>query len=390
MMIRIYPIVDSPITLGDYAFALNKVFQSSAQKEFILSLLALTQSSFVYPTSSGNAAFYIILKAFSKRSMRNEVVLPAYTAGSLVVAVKKAGLTPVLCDISLKDFNLDKEHLLKVVSGNTLAVNCVHMFGIPMHGIVELSRSLPEGVYLIEDCAQSMGAKIQEDLAGSFGDISFYSFNRGKNMPLCGGGCISTNSESLAREVEKEFKHLDKEAGFIIAVKALAFMLAVNPYFYGSFFDLLARFKDTAPPEDFTVKKISDFQADLCLSLARKRCELFRKRSENGMFLFRGLKCVSGIILPEIHANVHPVFNRLPVIFEDVNRRDVAKAALWKAGFEASVMYGLSLHHMFDLGYRLEDFPNANYLAGHLLTLPVYPSLRQRDLDRMVEVIKKI
>jgi len=235
-----------------------------------------------------------------------------------------------------------------------------------------------------------MGAKIQEGLVGSFSDISFYSFNRGKNMPLCGGGCIATNSESLALDVEKEYRNLAKETGVIIAAKALVFTLAVNPYFYGSFFGLLARFKGIAPASDFPVKKISDFQADLCLALARKRFELFRKRSENGMYLLKGLKNAKDLILPVIHANVHPVFNRLPVIFEDVSRREAAIKALWKAGIEASVMYDKPLHHMFDLGYRLEDFPNANYLAGHLLTLPVYPSLRQRDLDRMVEVIKKI
>jgi len=389
-MIRILPIIDSPVTADDYAFALNKVIQSSGQKEFILTLLALTQSSFVYPACSGNCAFYLILKALSKKSMRKEVVLPAYTAGSLVVVVKKAGLKPVLCDISLKDFNLDKGHLLKAVSDNTLAVNCAHMFGIPMHGIVQLRQELPEHIYLIEDCAQSMGARIQEDPVGAFSDISFYSFNRGKNISLCGGGCISTNSGSLALEVEKEYRHLSKEAGILIPARVLAFSLAVNPYFYGSFFDLLARFKSMAVPGDFPVKKISDFQADLCLALVRRQSGLFRKRYENGMYLLEGLKDARDLILPVIHANVHPVFNRLPVVFEDASRREAAIKALWKAGIEASVMYGEPLHHMFDLGYGPEDFPNSVYLAGHLLTLPVYPSLRQSDLARMVEVIKKI
>lgn len=389
-MMRILPIVDSPVTLADYAFVLNKALRASMQKEFILDLQDLTGSRFVYPVSSGNAAFYLILKALAKISRRKEVVLPAYTASSLVVAVKKAGLKPALCDISLKDFNLDKEHLLKVVSGNTLAVNCVHMFGIPMHGIAGLKQELADGVYLIEDCAQSMGARVQQGLAGDFADVSFYSFNRGKNLPLGGGGCIATDSENLAFLIEKEYGHLAKEAGWPISARVMAFAVAVNPYFYGSFYDLLSRFKDRAPPVDFPVKKISGFQAGLYLALAGKKPQLFMRRSENGMYLLNGLKDARGLILPEIHANVHPVFNRLPVIFEDASRRESAIKALWKAGIEASVMYGKPLHYMFYLGYRAEDFPNADYLAGHLLTLPAYPSLSQPDIDRMIEVIKKI
>jgi len=80
-------------------------------------------------------------------SPHSEVILPAYTAGSLVVAVGKAGLKPVLCDISLDNYNAAAPDMLRLVGADTLAVVCVHMFGIPVDGIEKLRQGMPAGVF---------------------------------------------------------------------------------------------------------------------------------------------------------------------------------------------------------------------------------------------------
>ncbi len=166
--------------------------QNSSEKDFAALLAGSTGNKYIYLVNSGLTAFYLALLALKNHSERQEVVLPAYTAGSLVVAIKKAGLKPVLCDITLEDFNLDRKILSGVVSGNTLAVVAVHMFGIPISDISGIKQKIPSGVCLIEDCCQAEGGKVDNLEVGSFGELSFFSFNRGENFSTFGGGGIAT------------------------------------------------------------------------------------------------------------------------------------------------------------------------------------------------------
>lgn len=392
-MLAKLPIIGSPITLRNLYYALKSMHNRTASEDFTLALSKFMQSKYIYLTNSGISAFYIILKTLKEKSKKQEVILPAYTAGSLVVGVRKAGLVPVLCDISAQDFNVTADSLLNAVSGDTLAVVAVHMFGIGIRGIEDLRKRLSSDVFLIEDCAQSMGSKIKEKQLGSFSDVSFFSFGRGKNLSVYAGGCTVTSNEEIARGIEKEWKALKEESLFFelsLPLKNFAFSLAINPLIYGPFFSFVFHFKDTTPPRDFAVRKMSNFQAGLGLKIMEGAEVVFSKRCQNGLFLINALKDTKGIILPKIHDSAHFVFTRFPILFEDQGKRERIEKRLWRRGIESSRMYLRPLHLMFDLGYKKEDFPNANYFAERLVTLPVHPLVRKEDLERMVEAIKEI
>ncbi|MFC1599200.1 DegT/DnrJ/EryC1/StrS family aminotransferase, partial [Candidatus Omnitrophota bacterium] len=152
---------------------------AKAQNKFTQALSSSINRKYLFFFNSGLASFFIILKMLQETSSRKEVILPAYTAPSLVVAVKKAGLIPVLCDISLDDFNVDFVSLSHLVTEKTLCILGVHMFGIVSTGLSDLKKRFPD-VFIIEDCAQSMGSKLDGITIGALSDISFFSFNRGK------------------------------------------------------------------------------------------------------------------------------------------------------------------------------------------------------------------
>jgi len=393
-MLTRLPIISSCIDWRGFSRALKRIGDKNISEEFNSELSAYLGLGPVYLTNSGISSFYLILKGLKEKSARKEVVLPAYTAGSLVVAVMKAGLRPVLCDISLEDFNLDKGSLLKAVSSDTLAVICVHMFGIGIRFIEELKKEMPQDVSLIEDCAQSMGTRVGRRYTGSFGDLSFFSFNRGKNLPAFGGGCIIINSQEMTEGIDSVYGREIKDDGgwsdFNLFTKALAFSFASNPFIYYCGYPLISRFKETAPPKDFAMRKIHNFQAGLGLELMRKREEIFTRRHHNGAYLLGALSGSAGIALPKISEEIFPVFNRFPVLFQDPRKKDIAERRLWENGIEASRMYLRPLHHMFDLGYKQQEFPNAVYFSERLLTLPAHPALRQEDLERMTKVVLKI
>jgi len=388
-MISRLPIIAPAATGGDIVSAL--LAGGPRQNPFARQLISSIGMAHVYLTGSGSAAFYCCLSMLAKTSFRKEMVLPAYTAGSLVTVARQAGLTPVLCDISPEDFNLDIAKLPGSLSARTLAVVPVHMFGIGVKDIGTLKEAT-RGIYLVEDCCQAMGSIAGARPVGKTGDISLFSFNRGKNFPLSGGGCCGTNNELLAKELGKETVRLSRRGGkdsLAAAARALAFYIGTRQLLYGLANGLAARFRETTPPKSIPLEAMTDFDAGLGSRLLQSAEALFSLRYSNGMFLLNGLKGIPGIRLPRFDAKDRPVFNRFPVVFEDLGRLSRVEKELWKQGIESSRMYAKPLHHMFDLGYKPEEFPEACFFAQHLLTLPVHPQCSQKQLERMMEVIKR-
>ena len=387
-MIRKIPIVAHPITFDD----LLKGFQKFPKGKLSKKLTEHINGKYIYFASSGSAALYLILKAISEGDSRTEVIIPAYTASSVVYAIKKAGLNPVLCDISLNDFNMDMDKAVRLFNKNTLAIIGVHMFGIVQNGLPQLQRSFP-GVYTIEDCCQSFGSKIKNYNIGGLGAVSFSSFNRGKNLPVFGGGIIATNNVKLAGKIEtlaQELEPQSAKAKMLNILKIFALSIAVNPYVYAMLDPLIQRFREKPPLREFDVRKFTNYQAAVALSLLENFYESAQQRYENAMKIIEAVKDIDGISGPYVDAQSQPAFNRLPLIFEDIDRKNKVAKRLLKAGIETSAMYYKPLHHLMDLGYKHDDFPNAVYFSDHLLTFPTHPFLQKDDINKIINIIKNV
>ena len=133
-MLRRIPQIGTDLIFDDIysgyvnAFAKRKI-------DFAKDLSRYLSSDHAYLVNSGTAAFYIILEALKGISRKKKIILPSYTAPAMVLPILKAGLKTVLCDISLKDFNMDLNLLPSLVSEETLAIVPTHMFGITIDGI---------------------------------------------------------------------------------------------------------------------------------------------------------------------------------------------------------------------------------------------------------------
>ena len=172
-------------------------------------------------------------------------------------------------------------------------------------------------------------------------------------------------------------------------VKFICLSIVFKPFFYSLLYPFISRFKEDKVPTDFTVMHYTPLQAKLGMVLFKRFDESCIKRHKNAMTIIEGLKNTEGIILPKIQDNLIPAFNRLPVVFEDLKKREKVERSLWEAGIETSMMYLKPLHHIFDLGYKKNDFPNATYFAEHLLTLPTHPLLTDNDLDKIIDTMQQ-
>ena len=390
-MKRFVPLVVPHFGIKEIAFCLRGYFQKNSTESLVQVLSQMYLGRRVMLLSSGSAAFFLILTALSQKSKQKEVVLPAYTAGNIITCLRQAGLVPVLCDISLEDFNLDFQSCLKAINKNTLAVIAVHMFGIGIAEIQDLAKKIPGGVYLIEDCAQAMGSRVDNLPCGTFGDLSFFSFNRGKNLPIFSGGFILAAEELLWQKLKDTCRQqrVKKEIAFSrmsLFAKTIGFASLNSQLVYKISQPILSLFKDNQPANSITVKEMPSFQVILGNLLLPKAQLWFSQRHHNGLRLYHLLKNFSGLRLPLLKPNVYPVFSRFPVLIEDQQRLSRIKLRLLQAGIECSSFYGQPLHHMFDLGYKKEDFSNACYLARHLLTLPVHPWVNEGDLERIQDI----
>ncbi len=343
--------------------------------------------------NSGTTALYVTLMALKGLSDRKEVILPAYTAPSLILPIRKAGLEPKLCDISLDTFNFDLDALSLLVTENTLCVIPVHMFGLAcdMGRINKIANK--KGVYVIEDAASSLGTIINNKNAGAFGDVGFYSLNRGKNLSTLSGGCIVTGLEDVQKLISAEIDKIRKPGLKLkigIMVKTVALALAVRPLFFTIMRRLISKFKYTTLHTDFDSFKYTRFQAGVGLSLFKKADKIFEERNKKGRFLRDQLNDVEGLVLPEILRHSEPAYNQFPIVLKDSNKRDLLYFEINRQGVECTILYPDPVHKAHDLGYGLanDPFPSASYMAKRLLLIPTHPLISFESLKVVVDVIK--
>ena len=142
--------------------------------------------------NSGRALLYILLDALKRKDgdLRNEVLIPGYTCYSVAASVAKAGLKIAIYDLDPRTFAPDMDSVKANLSENTLAIISQHLFGIPSP--IDELRQIAEGIgaYIIEDAAQALGGTMNGRSLGTMGDFGFFSFGRGKPLPLGGGGAL--------------------------------------------------------------------------------------------------------------------------------------------------------------------------------------------------------
>lgn len=132
----------------------------------------------------------------------DEVIVPANTYIASILAVIRAGLTPVFCEPELETCNIDPDRIEELLTERTKAIMVVHLYGrvCKMSEINAIARQ--RGLLVVEDCAQAHGVSEDGVRAGAFGDAAGFSFYPGKNLGALGdAGAVTTDDRELADRV---------------------------------------------------------------------------------------------------------------------------------------------------------------------------------------------
>lgn len=132
----------------------------------------------------------------------SDILVASNTYIATILAIVRAGHRPVLVEPERETFNLDPAHLPAAITANTGAICVTHLFGKPcrMDKIVPFARE--HGLKIVEDCAQSHGAKLADQMTGTFGDAGCFSFYPTKNLGALGdAGAVVTDNDALAERL---------------------------------------------------------------------------------------------------------------------------------------------------------------------------------------------
>ncbi|MCM8801504.1 MAG: DegT/DnrJ/EryC1/StrS family aminotransferase [Candidatus Omnitrophica bacterium] len=312
--------------------------------------------------NSGTDALFLALKSLGI-GPDDEVIVPAFTFIATSLAVSYTGARPVFVDIREDTYNINPEGIKKVITKNTKAIIPVHLFGQPadMPKILELAKEY--NLKVIEDSAQAHGARIRMEgcwrKVGAIGDIGCFSLYPTKNLSAMGdGGIIVTNAERIYKKILmlRDYGRVSRYKHIIIG--------------YNS--------------------RLDTIQAGI-LRVKLKRLDKWNLMRRRIARLYdRLLKDIPQIITPYVSPDVKHVYH-LYVIRTKL--RDKLLKVFNKKGIPALIHYPIPLHLQKvykNLGYKKGDFPVAEKVASQILSLPMYPHLKEEQVRFIVGILKQV
>lgn len=288
-------------------------------------------------TSSGTAALHLALQALNVGE-GDEVLLPTYACSALLHAVRAVRAVPRLVDSDPLSFNIDPEAARRACSPKAKALIVVHSFGLP----AELDALRDLGLPLIEAGAQALGALYRGRPVGSIGEVAFFSFYATKLITTGEGGMLLSSNERIL-SVGRDLREYDKKE------------------------DDRARFN----------YKMTDLQAALGLAQLEQLPGFLRRRQAIASRYQEHLQPLS-LRLPLAPPGRTPVHYRYVV--EGPLPAEHYLSRLRALGVEARRPVFRPLHRYLGL----TGFPRAEAAWENAVSLPLYPSLRDEEIDRVV------
>lgn len=155
--------------------------------------------------NSGASANLISIALVKELYGKGEVIVPSIGWSTDVSTIIQLGMKPVFVDVDMKNLSIRYEDLINAYSKNTKAVVLIHLLGFNGINNKILSFIKKKKLFLIEDCCEAHGAKFKNKKAGTFGDVSVFSYYFGHHMTTIEGGMISTNKKEIY-ELSKMFR----------------------------------------------------------------------------------------------------------------------------------------------------------------------------------------
>lgn len=311
--------------------------------------------------SNGTSALHAALLAY-EIGPGDEVIVPSFTFISTANAPLFVGARPVFADIEETNYGLDPDCVRSKITDKTKAIIPVH-YGGGACNIEELKQIAGEhNLLLIEDTAESFGAKRNGKLVGTFGDSAMFSLCQTKVFTSGEGGFIVTESRDIFEKLKLLRSHGRAETADYFSSVELMDYITLGYNF-----------------------RMADIVAALGIAQLKKVDWLIEQRRKNSAYLTEALSGLDDIIIPGFSDDVYHVYQEYPIKIKGGRQtRDSLRAHLTGQGIMTRISFPpLHLTHYYKnkLKYDNRGLEITEKVASHALTLPMYPSLTEGEMD---------
>ena len=303
---------------------------------------------------------FMAYKILGKLKSGDEVLVPANTYIASILGITSVGLKPVFVEPEPETFNISVENIKKSINKKTKAILVVDLYGHPadLFAIKRIARK--KNLKIIEDAAQSCGARINNKMIGSISDTTCFSFFPGKNLGAFGdGGAVTTNNKKLYNIIK-----------------------SLRNYGESVFENLKDRkYKNTYKGVN---SRMDEIQAAILIDKLKDYSKYQKVREKIASFYLKNIKN-SKIVLPKLNKNVEHAWHLFVV---KCKCRDKLKKFLEANKIETMIHYPLPPHKQIAFKeFNKKKFHTTEKIYREILSLPIFPTLKQSEILRVVKTI---
>lgn len=317
--------------------------------------------------NSCTAALHLSLVALGI-GHKDEVITTPYTFAATGNVIINAGAKPVFVDIKRDTYNIDPEKIEEKITPNTKAIIPVHYAGqaCDIGAIIDIAED--NGLFVIEDAAHAIGSEYEGRKIGSFGTTTCFSFYATKNMTTGEGGAITTDDDSIADRLRALRLHgISKDAWNRYSEKG-KWRYEIND----------AGWK----------YNMTDIQASLGICQIKKLDRFIDTRREYANIYNTSLSELKGVITPFEDPRSKHIYHLYPLLIDGYNRDEFIED-MHKRNIGCSVHFiPLHLHPLYrSMGFKQGDYPNAEWVYEREVSLPLYPKMTVKEIDRVLNSV---
>ena len=315
--------------------------------------------------NSGTSALHAIM--LSQNIKKNdEILVPSFTFISTVNSALMVDAKPKFVDIETDTYGMDPKKLEKVISKNSKIIMPIHYSGLPCQ--IEKIRTIAKKhkKILIEDSAESIGAKVNGKKVGTFGDASIFSFAGNKVLTTGEGGAITTNSSTLAKKLKLIRSHGRKIGNYFLS---------------------------TNKPEYTQIGynwRMSSITAAIGISQLEKIEKIISLRRKNANSLNSHFKKIPEIVIPPEPKNSKHVYQLYSILVPNSTQRNKLQKFLESKGIMSKVFfYPVHETTYYKKMQQYSLLKNTEDVSKRILSLPLYPTMTKQDLNLIKDSISE-
>lgn len=346
--------------------------------------------------NSGSSANLVAFSTLTSSKLKDksikkgdEVITVAAGFPTTVNPIIQYGAVPVFVDVKIPSYNIDEDLIENAITNKTKAIMIAHTLGNPFN--VKKIKEICDknNLWLIEDTCDALGAKFDNKLVGTFGDLSTLSFYPAHHITMGEGGAVFTNSKKL-EIIAESFRDWGRDCYCDLGKdntcgKRFEWKLGDLPFGYDH--------KYTYSHLGYNLK-ITDMQAACGLAQLNNLEEFIKVRKNNFQYLYKNLKCLEDfLILPEAEKNSDPSWFGFSLSLRDKShdRRELLKY-LNNHKIGTRLLFSGNLirqPYMKNVVYKVHgDLKNTDFIMNNTFWIGLYPGLTEDHLEYTVNKIK--